>query len=91
MSISAARKKPADAHHADWLGAQIARLEQQLASHPVFDAPEAASPEELQELRAMIVIHTFLRQQLRESERHAFAGPAIAAAEPLDERIAIGR
>ena len=50
--------------YTEWLRRQTARLEEELRAHSVFDDESPATPEQLKELRAKVVIHTYLRQQL---------------------------
>lgn len=50
--------------YTEWLRRQTARLEEELRTHTVFDDATPATPEQLTELRAKVVIHTYLRQQL---------------------------
>lgn len=50
--------------YTDWLRQQVARLEDEIRSHSVFDSASPATAEELQKLQETVVIHTFLRQQL---------------------------
>jgi hypothetical protein len=50
--------------YTDWLRRQTERLEDEIRRHSVFDEDTPASPAQLRELRAKVVIHTYLRQQL---------------------------
>jgi hypothetical protein len=50
--------------YTDWLRRQTERLEDELRRHSVFEEDAPASPAQLRELRAKVVIHTYLRQQL---------------------------
>lgn len=50
--------------YTDWLRRQVSRLEEEIREHSVFDADSPASIAELRQLRAKVVIHTYLRQQL---------------------------
>jgi hypothetical protein len=50
--------------YTDWLRRQTTRLEEELRSHSVFDDETPATPQQLRDLRAKVVIHTYLRQQL---------------------------
>lgn len=54
--------------YTDWLRRQASRLEDEIGRHPVFDSDRAASPAQLEELRAKVVIHTYLKQQLLRRE-----------------------
>ena len=47
-----------------WLRRQISRLEDEIRSSTVFESDAPASRDELQSLRAKVVLHTYLRQQL---------------------------
>lgn len=50
--------------YTDWLRRQVERLEEEIRRHSVFDSDNPATPVQLKELRAKVVIHTYLRQQL---------------------------
>jgi ABC-type metal ion transport system substrate-binding protein len=50
--------------YTDWLRRQTSRLEDEIREHSVFDTDAPATPRQLKELRAKVVIHTYLRQQL---------------------------
>jgi hypothetical protein len=50
--------------YTDWLRRQTSRLEEEIRAHSIFDDDEPATPAQLKELRAKVVIHTYLRQQL---------------------------
>ena len=50
--------------YTDGLRRQTERLEDEIRRHSVFDEDTPASPAQLRELRAKVVIHTYLRQQL---------------------------
>ena len=50
--------------YTDWLRKQVARLEEEIGGHSVFDGERPATPAQLKELRSKVVIHTYLRQQL---------------------------
>lgn len=54
--------------YTDWLRAQVARLEEEIRVHSVFDHEHPATAGELAELRRKVVIHTYLRQQLLRRE-----------------------
>ena len=56
--------------YTDWLRRQTERLEDELRRHSVFDEDTPASPAQLRELRAKVVIHTYLRQQLLRRDTH---------------------
>ena len=50
--------------YTDWLRRQVARLEDEIHRHSVFDSDTPATKRQLDELRSKAVIHTYLRQQL---------------------------
>ena len=50
--------------YTDWLRRQVERLEEEIRANSVFDSISPASAAQLKELRAKVVIHTYLRQQL---------------------------
>ncbi|HEX2059387.1 MAG TPA: hypothetical protein VHK90_01470 [Thermoanaerobaculia bacterium] len=54
--------------YTDWLRRQVERMEDEIRRHSVFDSENPATPEQLKELRAKVVIHTYLRQQLLRRE-----------------------
>lgn len=54
--------------YTDWLRRQVARLEDEIRRHSVFDTDSPATPAELKGLRSKVVIHTYLRQQLLRRE-----------------------
>ena len=54
--------------YTDWLRKQVARLEDEIRSHSVFDSDAPASIADLKALRSKVVIHTYLRQQLLRRE-----------------------
>lgn len=54
--------------YTNWLRRQVERLEAEIRRHSVFDSDAPASAKELKELRAKVVIHTYLRQQLLRRE-----------------------
>lgn len=54
--------------YTDWLRKQVARLEDEIRDHSVFDSDSPASIKQLRELRTKAVIHTFLKQQLLRRE-----------------------
>ena len=60
-------------NYTDWLRRQVARLEDEIRSNPLLDSDTPATPEQLRELRQVIVLHTYLKQQLLRRERvHTF-------------------
>jgi len=54
--------------YTDWLRRQVSRLEQEIRACSVFDTDSPATPAELKALRAKVVIHTYLKQQLLRRE-----------------------
>jgi hypothetical protein len=50
--------------YTDWLRRQVARLEEEIRGHSVFEDASPATPRQLGELRSRVVLHTYLRQQL---------------------------
>lgn len=58
--------------YTDWLRRQVERLESDIRRSSVFDSDTPASAAQLKELRAKVVIHTYLRQQLlrRDTQVH---------------------
>ena len=50
--------------YTDWLRRQVSKLEEEIRSHSVFDTDTPATSAELKALRAKVVIHTYLKQQL---------------------------
>lgn len=51
-------------HYTAWLRRQVQTLEAEIREHSVFESSEPATAAQLAELRKIIVIHTFLKQQL---------------------------
>jgi len=58
--------------YTDWLRRQVARLEEEIRLNSIFDSESPASPAQLKELRAKVVIHTYLRQQLLRRDTQVF-------------------
>ena len=54
--------------YTDWLRRQVERLEGEIRQHSVFDTDSPATAAQLRELRAKVVIHTYLKQQLLRRE-----------------------
>jgi hypothetical protein len=54
--------------YTNWLRRQVARLEDDIRRHSVFDSESPATVTQLRELRTKGVIHTFLKQQLLRRE-----------------------
>lgn len=52
------------AMYTDWLRRQVARLEDEIRRHSVFESDAPATVLQLRELRAKVVIHRYLKQQL---------------------------
>lgn len=50
--------------YTDWLRRQVARLEDEIRRHSVFESDAPASTSQLKELRTKVVIHRYLKQQL---------------------------
>ena len=50
--------------YTDWLRRQVARLEDEIRRHSVFESDAPASAIQLKELRTKVVIHRYLKQQL---------------------------
>ena len=50
--------------YTDWLRRQVARLEDEIRRHSVFESDAPASASQLTELRTKVVIHRYLKQQL---------------------------
>jgi hypothetical protein len=47
-----------------WLRRQLARLEEEIRTSPVFDSETPSSPEQLRALHEKVVLRSYLRQQL---------------------------
>jgi hypothetical protein len=54
--------------YTDWLRRQVTRLEEEIRACSVFETDSPATPAELKALRAKVVVHTYLRQQLLRRE-----------------------
>ena len=52
----------------DWLRKQLERLENEMREDPIFETDVPPTQQELRELRAKVVVHTYLRQQLQRRE-----------------------
>lgn len=52
----------------DWLRKQIERLETEMRDDPIFETDVPPTPQEIRELRAKVVVHTYLKQQLQRRE-----------------------
>lgn len=50
--------------YTEWLRRQVRRLEEEIRVSSIFETDTPATPAELKALRAKVVIHTYLRQQL---------------------------
>ena len=55
--------------YTEWLRRQVAALEADIRSNPIFESESPASPEALRQLRQTIVLHTYLKQQLLRRQR----------------------
>jgi len=64
--------------YTDWLRKQVERLEDEVRRHSIFDSETPATGAQLEQLRAKVVIHTYLRQQLLRRE------PILLADEEYD-------
>jgi hypothetical protein len=60
--------KSTNMSYTDWLKRQVTSLEEELRSSSVFDEETPATPAQLHDLRAKVVIHTYLKQQLLRRE-----------------------
>jgi hypothetical protein len=54
--------------YTEWLRRQVSKLEDEIHAHSVFDSDIPATAQQLHELRTMVVLHTYLRQQLLRRE-----------------------
>jgi hypothetical protein len=54
--------------YTEWLRRQVSKLEDEIRAHSVFGSAAPATPLQLSELRTMVVLHTYLRQQLLRRE-----------------------
>ena len=54
--------------YTEWLRRQVSKLEDEIRAHSIFDSDVPATAEQLRELRSMVVLHTYLRQQLLRRE-----------------------
>jgi hypothetical protein len=66
-------------NYTEWLRRQVARLENEIKSNPLLDSETPAKPDELQELRQTIVLHTYLKQQLLRREQVSIEGDQFIA------------
>lgn len=76
--------------YTDWLRRQVSRLEEEIRACSLFDTDSPATPAELKALRAKVVIHTYLRQQLLRREVLA-APPAMAEEYDTQEFVMVRR
>ena len=60
--------------YTEWLRRQVARLELEIRSNPIFPTDEPPTQEQLAELRQTVVLHTYLKQQLLRRERITLPG-----------------
>lgn len=51
-----------------WLRKQLERLENEMREDPIFETDVPPTQQELLELRAKVVVHTYLKQQLQRRE-----------------------
>ena len=74
-----------------WLHRQIAALEMQILESSVFTTEGPCSAAELMELKRIVIIRSFLQQELtRRSEgREAFANPMLARPEVVVRPFAL--
>ena len=61
--------------YTDWLRKQVARLEQEIGGHSVFESSQPATMIDLEELRSRVVLHTYLRQELLRRDTIVSAPP----------------
>ena len=54
--------------YTDWLRRQVARLEEEIRQSSVFEDDRPASAAQFHALRAKVVIHTYIKQQLLRRE-----------------------
>ena len=54
--------------YTEWLRRQVSRLEEEIRACSVFETDSPATSAELKALRAKVVIHTYLKQQLLRRE-----------------------
>jgi len=60
--------------YTEWLRRQVARLELEIRSNPIFQTDEPPTQEQLAALRQTVVLHTYLKQQLLRRERVTLPG-----------------
>lgn len=51
-----------------WLRGQVERLEREISGSPIFDSGVSCSQDELRQIKRLVVIRSFLEQQLRRME-----------------------
>lgn len=76
--------------YTEWLRRQVSRLELEIREHTVFDNDLPATAAELKALRAKVVIHTYLRQQLLRRETIA-AGSVVVEEYDTQEFVLVRR
>lgn len=54
--------------YTNWLRRQVERLEGEIREDSIFDSDAPPTRERLHELRAKVVVHTYLKQQLLRRE-----------------------
>ena len=52
----------------DWLRGQVGRLQREISGSAIFDSVACCSHEELMRIKRLVVIHSFLEQQLQRME-----------------------
>lgn len=67
-----------------WIRGQVDRLEREISGSAIFDSDASCTPDELQHVKRLIVIRSFLDQQLRRTEnrRLSRADRRTAASRP---------
>lgn len=54
--------------YTNWMRRQLDKLEREISRHSVWSGSAPATAAQLEELRAKVVIHTYLKQQLLRRE-----------------------
>jgi len=67
LSGKMTRKEP-DVSFQSWLRGQVERLEREISGSAIFDSAASCSRDELQQIKRLVVIRSFLDQQLRRME-----------------------
>lgn len=68
-------------NYTDWLRRQVARLEDEIRRHSVFESDAPATPSQLKELRAQVVIHRYLKQQLLRRDTQVVVEQEVAVSD----------